>query len=75
MNDDVQSAEIVPEQVAKRRLAIYTLIRLAGIGMLFGGLLLGQGGIGIASVLLLLVGAASLFIRPRMLGRVFGDRW
>lgn len=75
MADDETPPEILPEAVAKRRLLIYTLIRLTGIAMVFGGLILAQGGIGIGSVLLMLVGGASLFIRPKMLGRVFGSRW
>ena len=75
MAEPEKPAEILPEAVAKRRLLIYTLIRLTGIAFVFGGLILARGGIGIVSVLLMLVGAASLFIRPKILGKLFGDRW
>lgn len=67
--------EIVPEATAKRRLAIYTGIRLAGLVALFGGVYLAQRGIGVVTILLVLVGAASLFVRPKFLAKTFGSRW
>ena len=35
---------------------------------MFGGVFLAQGGVTVLSALLLAFGAASLFVRPRMLG-------
>lgn len=75
MANNESTPEILSEADAKRRLAIYTLIRLAGIAALLSGVLLAQDGVDVATVLLLIVGAASLFIRPKMLGRIFGRRW
>ena len=71
MTEPEPAPEILSETDAKQRLLIYTIIRLTGIGSLFGGVLLGRGGITVPSVLLLVFGAASLFIRPRMLAVVF----
>jgi hypothetical protein len=72
--------EILPEAVAKRRLLIYTLLRLAGLAALGVGVLAFGGGLVVAGGkivggLLVVIGAASLFIRPRLLGRVLGTRW
>jgi hypothetical protein len=67
--------EIIPEAIARRRLAIYTLLRLAGLFALFGGVWLAQRGIGVLPVLLVLLGGASLFVRPKLLARLLGSRW
>jgi hypothetical protein len=67
--------EIIPEAIAKRRLATYTLLRLAGLFALFSGVWLAQHGIGVLPVLLVLVGGASLFVRPKLLARLLGSRW
>lgn len=75
MADPDAPPEILSEATARRRLAIYTAIRLAGIAALFGGVLMAQGGVTLPSVLLLLIGAASLFVRPNILRRWFGSRW
>jgi hypothetical protein len=75
MDDPEPPPVIIPEATAKRRLAIYTLVRLLGFAALFAAVALGQGGVGVASVVLLLIGAASLFLRPRLLGKILGDRW
>lgn len=53
---------------AKKRLGIYMLVKFIGLAAMFGGVFLARGGITIVSILLLLVGAVALFIRPRMLG-------
>ena len=70
-----QPLEIVPEAIAKRRLAIYTAVRLAGLVALAGGVLKVADGIGVVGLVLVVVGAASLFMRPRLLAAVFGSRW
>jgi hypothetical protein len=75
MADPEAPPVIVPEATAKRRLAIYTGIRLAGLAALFGAVVLAQRGIGVVSVVLLMLGAGSLFVRPKLLARVFGARW
>lgn len=53
---------------AKRRFFIYLVIKLAGLGALFAGVLLSRGGFTPVGGIALLVGAISLFVRPRMLG-------
>ena len=53
---------------AKKRLAIYMAVKFAGLATLFGGVFLARGGINAGAILLLLVGAVALFVRPRMLG-------
>jgi hypothetical protein len=59
---------ILDEATAKRRLAIYTLVRLMGIVTLMMGIfLLDRGGIAVGAICTI-AGAASLFIRPRNLG-------
>ncbi len=58
----------LPPAEAKRRFFVYLFIRFGGLGLLGTGLALAQGGITIASGVLIAAGLASLFIRPRMLG-------
>jgi hypothetical protein len=41
---------------------------MTGLAALFGGVFLGQNGLNVPSVLLMLAGVVSLFIRPKMLG-------
>jgi hypothetical protein len=53
---------------AKKRFLFYFLLKIAGLAALFGGVFLGRGGVTAASVVLLLAGAASLFVRPKLLG-------
>lgn len=53
---------------AKKRFLIYTAIKLAGLGLLIGGLFLARGGLGIGSGVMVFIGAASFFLRPKMLG-------
>ena len=67
--------DIVPEAIAKRRLLIYTLVRLTGLAVLGGGVLLAGDRVGLLSIAMIVTGAASVFIRPRLLASVFGSRW
>ncbi len=53
---------------AKKRFFGYFALKLAGLAALIGGVLLSRGGVTAVSVVLLLIGAASLFVRPRLLG-------
>jgi hypothetical protein len=53
---------------AKKRLAQYMLLKFAGLAALFGGVFLAQRGLNAVSIGLLVLGAAALFVRPRMLG-------
>lgn len=53
---------------AKKRFFSYFALKLAGLAALIGGVLLSRGGVTAVSVVLLLIGAASLFVRPRLLG-------
>jgi hypothetical protein len=59
---------VMDAATAKKRFAIYFGIKLLGLAALFGGVFLGREGLNIVAVMLLLLGAASLFVRPRMLG-------
>lgn len=73
--DEMPLPEILSEAIAKRRLAIYVAIRLAGIGLLFAGVWLLRSRPGAGGIMPLFAGAASLFLRPRMLAKLFGPRW
>jgi hypothetical protein len=53
---------------AKKRFFLYLVLKLGGLGALFGGVFLSRGGITVLSGLLLVIGCATLFLRPRMLG-------
>jgi hypothetical protein len=61
---------------AKRRYLIYIAMKLVGLAALFGGVFLARGagtasamgGVSGGAIALLGVGAATLFVRPRMLG-------
>jgi hypothetical protein len=52
---------------AKKRFLIYVGIKFAGLGLLIGGLFLARSGLNIGNGAMLLVGAASFFLKPRML--------
>ena len=67
--------EILPEATAKRRLLVYTILRLLGLLALAGGILKVAEGVDVIGVVLVVIGAASLFIRPKLLARVLGSRW
>lgn len=53
---------------AKKRLAMYMLVKFVGLAAMFGGVFLAKDGINIGAVVLLVIGAGALFVRPRMLG-------
>jgi len=53
---------------AKKRLAMYMLVKFVGLAAMFGGVYLAKDGITAGAVVLLIIGAAALFVRPRMLG-------
>jgi hypothetical protein len=53
---------------AKKRFLLYFALKMAGLAALFGGVFLGKGTLTPASGLLLLIGLAALFVRPRHLG-------
>jgi hypothetical protein len=75
MADPDPTPEILPEATAKRRLLIYTLLRLVGLVALAVGVLRLSDGVDVVGVMLVVVGAASLFIRPKLLASVLGSRW
>jgi len=47
---------------------LFVLFKFGGLGALVAGTLLARGGVNLAGVALLVMGAASLFVRPRHLG-------
>lgn len=53
---------------ARKRYLVYLAVKLAGLSALFGGVLLARDGVTAISVVLLVAGAGSLFVRPWMLG-------
>jgi hypothetical protein len=53
---------------AKKRFLLYFAVKMAGLAALFGGVFIGQGALTPASALLLVIGLAALFVRPRHLG-------
>ena len=67
--------EIVPEATAKRRLLIYTVLRLAGRVVLAAGVLRVSGRVDVIGVPMIVIGLLSLFIRPGLLARLLGNRW
>ena len=75
MADDERRPEIVPEATAKRRLLIYTVLRLTSLVALAAGILIVSDGVDIIGVLLIAIGAASLFVRPSLLARTLGRHW
>ena len=75
MVDPDVPVEIVAGATAKRRLLIYTLLRLAGLVVLAAGVLRVGNRVDAPGVVMTLVGLASLFIWPRLLARLIGPRW
>lgn len=61
-------APILSPREAKKRFAAYMLLKLTGLAALFSGVYLARHGINAPSVVLLLMGAGSMFVRPRMIG-------
>lgn len=60
---------VLPVAEARKRFVVYAAVKLGGLAALFGGVILEhRGGITVVNVLLIAVGAACLFVRPRMLG-------
>lgn len=59
---------ILSRQEARRRFLLYFGLKLAGLGALAAGLFLSRGGLSAAGVVLVVLGAASIAVRPRHLG-------
>lgn len=59
---------LLSPQEAKKRFYLYFMLKLAGLAAFFGGILLARGEWKAIGVVLLIAGAASLFVRPRHLG-------
>ncbi|MEY2884991.1 MAG: hypothetical protein RL490_2715 [Pseudomonadota bacterium] len=61
---------ILTPRTARNRFLGYFGLKLGGLAALFGGVFLAKeaGGATVVAVLLLIVGAASLFVRPKHLG-------
>ncbi len=53
---------------ARKRFLLYLALKLLGLVALFSGVLLSRGGSPTIGVVLLLAGAACLFVRPKHLG-------
>ena len=67
-DDETKPVVILPEAEAKRRYLIYMTMRLAGLALVFGGVYLARKGVTPLSLVLIGVGIAVLFVRPRMIG-------
>ncbi|KAB7643862.1 hypothetical protein [Polymorphobacter fuscus] len=65
---------IMPVAEARRRYLLYVAMKLAGLAALFGGVFLVRGGHAAVGLPLMAVGAATMFIRPRMIGLTKGSR-
>ncbi len=65
---DKPPGPILSPAEAKKRFLLYFLLKLTGLAALFGGVLLTRGGISLLAVLLIAAGAATLFVRPKLLG-------
>ena len=61
-------ALILSASEAKRRYLIYFAMRLCGLAVLFGGVFLARETVTPLSLVLIGIGGATLFVRPRMLG-------
>ena len=67
-DDETKPVVILPEAEAKRRYLIYMSMRLAGLALVFGGAYLARNGVTPLALVLIGVGIATLFVRPRMVG-------
>jgi hypothetical protein len=68
VSNDKPAGPILSAAEAKKRLALYMLVKFVGLAAMFGGVFLAKDGINAGAVVLLVIGAAALFVRPRMLG-------
>ena len=66
--DETPQGPVLSPAEAKKRFFLYLVLKLGGLGALFGGVLMARGGISILSGVLFVAGAASLFVRPKTLG-------
>ena len=72
MTDDAEPAVIFSAAEARRRYLIYVAMKLAGLAALFGGVFLARSDVTPASLVLLGVGGATLFVRPKSIGLTTG---
>ena len=75
MADEALPPETISEATAKRRLLIYTVLRLVGLVALAAGILRMSDGVDIIGASLVVIGTASLFVRPKRLARLLGRHW
>ena len=69
MADDAnEPVFILPKAEARRRYLIYVAMKLVGLAALFGGVFAARGAVTPLSLVLIGIGGATLFVRPRMLG-------
>ncbi|WP_426165488.1 hypothetical protein [Sandarakinorhabdus sp. DWP1-3-1] len=61
-------APVLSAAEAKKRFILYFLLKLVGLAILVGGVVLLRGGTTAAGAILLAIGAGALFVRPRHLG-------
>lgn len=65
-------SEILTKAEARKRFFLYFGLKLIGLAALFGAVLGSRDGVGLVDGLLLVIGGASLFVRPRHLGLTAG---
>ncbi len=68
MADPENTGPVLSAAEAKKRFFLYLFLKLFGLGALFAGMLLARSAMTLPSIALFIIGAASLFVRPRMLG-------
>ena len=68
VNDVTPDGPILSVAEAKRRYILYIVMKLAGLAALFGGVFLARDGATAAGLVLLGIGGATLFVRPRAMG-------
>ena len=59
---------ILSVAAAKKRFFFYLILKLSGLAAMFGGVFLSRDGVSAISIVLLVAGAVTLFLRPRHLG-------
>ena len=67
-DDELEPVVILSEAEAKRRYFIYMSMRLAALVVVFGGVYVARNGVTPLALVLIGVGIATLFVRPRMIG-------